>query len=134
MCFFRVHISLPFNITFEEFIDPFPNIVFPKSAPTDIVDCLDRQVPPLTQYESPPRTDTDASHITVPIETIGAPTAPPHSAPVRTSSRIARQPSYLRDYHCHMMQHNFAPPSSVLYPLEACVSYNSLSPSYKILC
>lgn len=59
--------------------------------------------------------------------------APAVTAPLstRTSSRITYPPSYLRDYHCNLLNHSPQLSHSVLFPLSHYISYNSLSSNHK---
>ena len=63
------------------------------------------------------------------------PSIPPQVLPPRCSSRILHPPSYLKDFHCHLVSHNssFRFPQSSLYPLSNYVSYQHLNPSYNNL-
>lgn len=53
--------------------------------------------------------------------------------PHRTSSRNTQPLLYLRDYHCNLMQSKVRLHSKFSYPLQAYISYDSLSPSYRNL-
>lgn len=47
------------------------------------------------------------------------------------STREKRQPSYLKDFHCGMLNTNTCPPTSTKFPLQKCISYDRLSTKYK---
>lgn len=113
----------------EVFVDCFPNIVLPRSTPTDGFDSLDSDREP---HDPTNIIEHASSYIDIP-----SPALPSHRAdannelngtdhipsttknlvPIRTSLQKSRQPSYLEDYHCHLLQSNFTPPLTILYPL-----------------
>ena len=68
-----------------------------------------------------------------PIPNLSSPTHfSPLASSIRQPKRVKHPPSYLRDYHCHLLSHSFpAHSSNILYPLSQVLSYNSLSPSHK---
>lgn len=88
-------------------VDPFPNIVLPIASPESCPD------PPLL----------------APVLESLSPLPQP-----RRSTRILKQPSYLQDYHCHLLP--ASPPLYLLvhntrYPLSNYLSYDRLAPAYK---
>lgn len=109
--------SIPHSKTF---IDSFQTTVILKSTSIDCMDYLDNHIPPSIHNETVPINDQDGSSI--------VPSTSSHIAPTRTSSRKFKQPSYLRDYHCHMQKYNFAPSTTILYLLNAYLSYDSIHP------
>lgn len=90
---------------------------------TQISESMERCMPP-----SDPIDTVDSNNhirsVDIPYESQGL-------AHTRTSSRTSRQPSHIRDYHCHMLKYNYTPPSQTLCPLTNHISYKSLSESFK---
>ncbi|XP_073119931.1 uncharacterized protein [Henckelia pumila] len=100
----------------------FPIVVFPQPAAT----CDLLSIETHANDISPPSSGSTA------VRT--APTDIPSSSsmvPIRTSSRITRQPSYLRDYHCHLLRYNSIHSSTIRYPIHEYISYSSLSQTHK---
>lgn len=96
--------TMPFN--------PFPLLVLPNSFNPQ---CSD-SVPPASLELIP-----DSSPVSQPI------------CPTRSSSRLTHAPSYLRDYHCNLLQAKEQSSSSCPYPLGNYINYKRLSPVYRHL-
>lgn len=115
----------PFHLipSSESTINPFPTVVLPK---------------PATTLDIAP-TFTEDSMVVSPTLEVHAdrqnhyPILSPSTQPtsVRLSTTVSRQPSYLRDYHCHLLKYNSAPSTSILYPINNYMSYDTLSSSHK---
>lgn len=88
----------------------------PMSLPPDSIEGVDGAIPPCVEDTS------------VPLDDIGGtsfiPSTPSHIIPTRASSRVSKQPSYLRDYHCHLLQHKSVSPSTLLYSLNIYLNYD----------
>lgn len=107
--------------------DPFPDLVLPQAALSD--DSHQSQVVPDVQLPSHSTSNAnDTEH-----ELILPSSEASDTAPARISTRVSKRPSYLQDYHCHLLQHKLLPASQVLYPLSNYLSYDSLSPRYRTL-
>lgn len=55
---------------------------------------------------------------------------PVSNAPFQRPSRNRKPPSYLHEFHCHLLQ-STSQPSTVNYPVSDVISYEKLSPSYQ---
>lgn len=88
-------------------VDPFPDLVIPIALPGSYPDIL---IPDPTPESS----------------------SPLHQP--RRSNRTTKQPSYLRDFHCNLLQSSPTMPyltPTTQYPLSKYLSYNQLTPIYK---
>ena len=52
--------------------------------------------------------------------------------PLRRSFRVSKTPSYLRQYHCHLLTHGTILDTTQPYPLSQVISYNSLSSNHRL--
>lgn len=84
-------------------IDPFPDLVLPKPATAE---ACDHPAPLLSNSpNTAPSSPTVSSNFPAPV-------------PPRVSSRPSKSPSYLRDYHCHMLINHTSPISTLPYPIN----------------
>ena len=107
--FFHENI-FPFH-SIQEFAstaDPFPNLVLPSMS-------LDNLTPPYSTQPDPIILDP-------------TPIAPTPPNPItRKSSRPVKRPSYLKDFHCNLLQSSpILPSTSTSYPLTNYLSYHHL--------
>ena len=97
--------------------DPFPHLVLPN--------------PTLESLFPNPAPSTSHS---LPLSDSPSPLPEPSShtfIPPRRSTRLFKQPSYLRDYHCHLAFSSHIPFTHSCYPISQFLSYDLLSLSYK---
>ena len=67
-----------------------------------------------------------------PSSLVEPPNSPTIFAPsVRRSTHVAQPPTYLQDYHCHLLTQTSTPYTTSSYPLAHYVSYFDLSPSHR---
>ena len=160
------HIFISRNVVFPEHIfpfhsilptdivpDPFPDLVLPIPS-SNFSQSHQYFVSPSTNppTPSPPTTGQSPTFSSPPttghspisslqLDSQSLSRTPIHTTPVsptflRRSTRFTKPPSYLRDFHCHLLtssQINDQSSLSTPYPLSNHLSYNSLSPSYKHL-
>ena len=88
-------------------VDPFPDLVLPQPG-------HDVPSPPSVSVSFPP------ALVSVPSELA-----------LRNSTKVTRPPSYLQNYHCHLLTQVSLTHTLSSYPLEHFVSYSTLSPSHR---
>lgn len=110
--------SLPSS---QQPLDPFSQVVLP--IPTaDLI--------PSPSISLPPSSTTSPADF-------HSPSPPSHNSQnltLRRSTRLTKPPSYLKDFHCHFLNHHSNPSftnSHHPYPLSNHLQYNSLSLPYK---
>lgn len=117
-----------------------PSFVSPQNLPEPLPNgslcCIEASVP---SDDTPTIVDT-----TVDVQSEGIPTVvidpqsplidvqpiPATALVVRRSTRPSQLPSYLKDYHCALLNGVFLPHSATKHPLYQYVSYSRLSPSH----
>ena len=89
--------------------NPFPDLVLPVPSPDIYIPfnfTLASHVPESTQLDSALPIPSSSTPTLVPI-----PSVLPSILPPRCSFRIIHPPSYLKDFHCHLLSHNSSFPS-----------------------
>lgn len=81
---------------------------------------VEAHTPPVVEARVPPVVEAHA-----PVVATQAALVP------RRSSRSVHPPSYLRDYHCHLVASSDMPPMASKYPLQKYLSYDRFSPSFR---
>ena len=112
-------ISISRNVIFHEEIFPFS-----KTAPDISSDLFHDRVLPCIA------TDNDQSSSVLPRVV-----SQPHLqvAPSSRPTRVSKQPSYLKDYHCSLINSvAHVETHSTSHPIQHFLSYDKLSPSYKL--
>ncbi|XP_022845245.1 uncharacterized protein LOC111368228 [Olea europaea var. sylvestris] len=109
-----------------EITDPFPDLVLPIPA-------FDLSVSNVADPTTPIANDPAVIHNPTPtpdhIPNLTDSTTM-HNPIIRRSSRVIKTPSYLREYHCNLLQHKSHHAPTTPYPLTNYISYTSLSYSH----
>ena len=116
-------ISISRNVIFHEEIFPFSK-TNPCSSPDISSDLFHDRVLPCIAA------DNDQSSSVLP-RVVSKP--PLQVAPSSRPTRVSKQPSYLKDYHCSLINSvAHVETHSTSHPIQHFLSYDKLSPSYKL--
>lgn len=116
-------ISISRNVIFHEEIFPFSK-TNPCSSPDISSDLFHDRVLPCIAA------DNDQSSSVLPC-VVSQP--PLQVAPSSRPTRVSKQPSYLKDYHCSLINSvAHVETHSTSHPIQHFLSYDKLSPSYKL--
>ncbi|KAL6315342.1 hypothetical protein AAG906_000446 [Vitis piasezkii] len=116
-------ISISRNVIFHEEIFPFSK-TNPCSSPDISSDLFHDRVLPCIAA------DNDQSSSVLP-RVVSQP--PLQVAPSSRPTRVSKQPSYLKDYHCSLINSvAHVETHSTSHPIQHFLSYDKLSPSYKL--
>ncbi|MDV3143325.1 MAG: reverse transcriptase domain-containing protein, partial [Sweet potato little leaf phytoplasma] len=123
--FSNIVLPIPFNIVVPDFSTPDPTNSHNSSSSPETVSPSSPNSNPNQQLPIPNTSEAITSQPT-------PNTTSDIILPTRKSTRPTKIPSYLKDYHCNLLNNTpLSTPLKTKYPLENYISYAKLSPSYR---
>lgn len=129
----------PFHTVVKDnhLIDPFPDLVLPASSLSIHQEQLDvileknhSEQMPLVDSSLPPQTELTSQNAE---NTVEQSDNVPHVVEARRSHRVIRPPTYLKDFHCNLIDQSSQPCPQIPYHIGQFLSYENLTPIYKTL-